>query len=389
MSGVPLTPPDLFDDVDTKADEQSLQMALHVLSVETQALANLGEIYGSDMIAREGFIRAINVICKNKSRGGSLVVCGVGKSGKIGQKAVATLNSFGIRSMFLHPAEALHGDLGMIGQHDTMLIISYSGRTPELLAVLPHIPSTLPIIAITAQTVSSSCQVLLNRPPHLAILLPAPVHISEAESFGVPSPTTSTTTALALTDALALAIVNRLHPNPSAIFHGFHPGGTIGALSTLKTGSQTVSDLAIEVQQIPLIQSPADGEALSVLDAFLAATQSASGWVRASTTTVISPRQIRRVGKQLQDIRRPLQSLEKGVVIEKQDWISIPAQSSVLEARQWILSMRKRERGRSFLRVGTVMGVVDSNKAISSVVEIDDIVGEAETERWEKLYESV
>ena len=112
---LPLTPPDGGEYTDKTANEEAIQTALHVLSTERDALTYLGRLYESDPVAQEGFSNAINLILRTLSRCGKLVVGGVGKSGKIGEKVVATMNSFGIRSTFLHPTEALHGDLGMIG----------------------------------------------------------------------------------------------------------------------------------------------------------------------------------------------------------------------------------------------------------------------------------
>lgn len=112
---LPITPPDSDDYPNLAANEEAIQTALHVLSTERDALSHLGKLYESDMVAQEGFINSVNTILKTIRRCGKLVVCGVGKSGKIGMKVVATMNSFGIRSTFLHPTEALHGDLGMMG----------------------------------------------------------------------------------------------------------------------------------------------------------------------------------------------------------------------------------------------------------------------------------
>ena len=95
--------------------KDALATALHVIRTERDALTRLEDLYESDGIAREGFANSVNAITASISSGGKLVVVGVGKSGKIGQKVVATMNSFGIRSAFLHPTEALHGDLGMVG----------------------------------------------------------------------------------------------------------------------------------------------------------------------------------------------------------------------------------------------------------------------------------
>jgi hypothetical protein len=112
---LPLTPPDAEIVSDSAADEEAIQTALHVLSTERDALTHVGKLYESDSVAQAGFVNAVATIMETVRRRGKLVVCGVGKSGKIGEKVVATMNSFGIRSTFLHPTEALHGDLGMIG----------------------------------------------------------------------------------------------------------------------------------------------------------------------------------------------------------------------------------------------------------------------------------
>jgi len=114
---LPMTPPDPVDPR-TRASEDaaSVVTAIHVISTERAALANLEHIYRTDQLAQENFSRAVTQIVKTIKNGGKLVVCGVGKSGKIGQKLEATMNSLGIYSAFLHPTEALHGDLGMIRQ---------------------------------------------------------------------------------------------------------------------------------------------------------------------------------------------------------------------------------------------------------------------------------
>ena len=112
---LPLTPPDADLQSGPAANEEAIQTALHVLSTERDALTHLRQLYESDPVAQEGFVSAVDTIMKMVRHRGKLVVCGVGKSGKIGEKVVATMNSFGIRSIFLHPTEALHGDLGTIG----------------------------------------------------------------------------------------------------------------------------------------------------------------------------------------------------------------------------------------------------------------------------------
>lgn len=95
-------------------DDAVLTGAVHVISTEGAALANLEFLYQTSQVARDGLVRSVNRITESVKRGGKLVVCGVGKSGKIGRKVESTMNSMGIHSTFLHPTEALHGDLGMV-----------------------------------------------------------------------------------------------------------------------------------------------------------------------------------------------------------------------------------------------------------------------------------
>ena len=102
----------IVEEISTK---DALATALHLIRTERDALTQLEILYESNDIAQEGLANSVNAITTSICSGGKLVVVGVGKSGKIGQKVVATMNSFGIRSAFLHPTEALHGDLGMIG----------------------------------------------------------------------------------------------------------------------------------------------------------------------------------------------------------------------------------------------------------------------------------
>ena len=102
----------------------------------------LTKLYSTDDIARDGFNSAVEAITQRQGeegKNGKVVVIGVGKSGHIAKKLVATFNSLAIQAVFMHPTEALHGDLGQIGRNDTLLLITFSGKTPELLMLLPHL----------------------------------------------------------------------------------------------------------------------------------------------------------------------------------------------------------------------------------------------------------
>lgn len=243
--------------------------------------------------------------------------------------------------------------------------------------MLQHIPTDLPLIAITSYQDSSSCPLFAQRPPSKCILLPAPIPCSEAEVFGVPAPTTSTTTSLALTDALTLAVARRLHPDPCVVFRVHHPGGAIGA-SMAKAGRRLVGDIAFEVHGIPVVAPRNVQEGCTVLDAILTAAKSVSGWVRPTPETVISPRQVQRIGHEV-DVSQPLRLLGDGVLVEQGDWISIEATSTVQEAREWIRRiLRQTERAKTFLKRGTVLGIVDGQRCKTGVVEIEEIIDEEE-----------
>lgn len=261
-----------------------------------------------------------------------------------------------------------------------MLLITFSGRTPELLQLLPHLPSSLPLIAVTSHTHPSTCPLFFSRPSHLSILLPAPIPTPEVKSFGLPAPTSSTTTALALTDALAMALARRLHPDPGVVFHAYHPGGAIGA-SAATPAVQTIGAIAAMVDSVPIVKHR-NGYPVAARDVLLTAARSSSGWVRISPSSIISPRQVQHLGHAT-DLDCSIRLFEKGsLVVEKDNWISIPSGNSVQEAREWISKMREGERGKEFLKAGTVLGVVDGNGLVSGVVEIEDIVGEDEVHKW-------
>ncbi|KAL1644954.1 hypothetical protein SLS58_004025 [Diplodia intermedia] len=211
-----------------------LSRALHVLSTEAAALAHVTRLYTTSAAAQSALLAAVGTVERAHRRGGKVVVCGVGKSGLVGRKTVATLKSLGVGASFMHAAEAVHGDLGDVrAGADAVLFISFSGRTAELLNVLPHLPPRVPVVALTAWPADAAarCPLLAGREGEgEAVLLPAPVHESEEQSFGVSAPTTSTTVAMAVGDMLALTAAERIHEaEKSRVFKRNHPGGAIGA----------------------------------------------------------------------------------------------------------------------------------------------------------------
>ncbi|MCR9212949.1 MAG: KpsF/GutQ family sugar-phosphate isomerase [Proteobacteria bacterium] len=214
-----------IDMSDASADIAS---AKRVLTIEADAIRLL------EQSLDDAFASAVNQIADAKGR---VIVSGMGKNGHIGNKIAATLASTGTPSQFVHPAEASHGDLGMITTEDVVLCLSNSGGTKELSDIIAYTRRfNIPLIAIVGKADST-----LGRRADIVLVLP---EAPEACPMGL-APTTSTTMTLALGDALAVALLERQGFN-SDQFKVFHPGGKLGG-SLLK-----VSDLMHTGETIPL-----------------------------------------------------------------------------------------------------------------------------------------
>ncbi|KAI9886960.1 MAG: hypothetical protein M1823_001252 [Watsoniomyces obsoletus] len=234
---LPITPPatDLDRCLDSSpGSNTALSTAIHVLSTEATALSHLARLYQTDPCAQQAFTRAVEVItsCVSSGRNNKLIASGVGKSGKMAEKLVSTLNSLGVLSTFLHPVEALHGDLGTIRPGDVMLIMTFSGQTSELATLVSHLPFHMPLIMLTGHSNPSLSPISRHHARSDVIILPTPIHESEELSFGVAAPTTSTTVTTALGDALAIAVAENVNAGKGStgrdVLRGNHPGGAIG-----------------------------------------------------------------------------------------------------------------------------------------------------------------
>lgn len=191
--------------------EKLIATARRVIEIEARGLSALGAALNGT------FAAAVEVILAAKGR---VIVSGMGKSGHIGRKIAATLASTGTPAQFVHPAEASHGDLGMVTEGDVALVLSNSGETPELADIIAHTRRfAIPLIGVASRAGST----LLTQ-ADVAILLPK---AEEACGTGI-VPTTSTTMTLALGDALAVALMEHRHFTPEH-FRTFHPGGKLGA----------------------------------------------------------------------------------------------------------------------------------------------------------------
>ncbi|ODV76977.1 SIS domain-containing protein [Suhomyces tanzawaensis NRRL Y-17324] len=210
---------------------KALASVTSTLSSQSLALATLAEQYRSDVYSQLNLIQSLQILYNTSQvNRGKVVVCGIGKSYKIASKLVATMNSLSIFSSALHPADALHGDLGLIDESkDCLVLLTASGNTPELLQLLPHISPEVPVVLLTCNNDSK----LSNHPQVNSLLYAAlPAHLNEDSIHGLPAPTVSATLSLVLADATILALLELIEEDTSKrkkLFSIKHPGGSIGA----------------------------------------------------------------------------------------------------------------------------------------------------------------
>lgn len=220
----------------TSSTTDFLATARRVIAREAEALGALGAGLG------ENFADAVRLILGTEGR---VIVSGMGKSGHIARKIAATLASTGTPAHFVHPAEASHGDLGMVTKGDVALVISNSGETPELSDIIAHTRRFgIPMIGITARADST-----LGRQADVVLVLPP---VPEACETGI-VPTTSTTMTLALGDALAIALMEHRQFTPEH-FRMFHPGGKLGA-KLLKVRDLMHTDMPLIAETAPMSEA--------------------------------------------------------------------------------------------------------------------------------------
>jgi len=226
-----------------KLDDMAAE-ASRVLRAEAQALLDAADrLDVHDSTSRDGYNTALYYMRQSLNCGGKVVVIGVGKSGKIGEKMVATLQSTGSCAVFLHPIEALHGDLGVIQSNDCILALSYSGNTDELLQIIPSLRHrNVPIIGLGGNAKSKlakECNAWIDG------------YVKSEVSSELPAPTSSTTVALAMGDALALSLA-QLEKFQKDDFALNHPGGSLGRRLLLK-----VKDVMVRTNQVATVEATA------------------------------------------------------------------------------------------------------------------------------------
>jgi len=229
-----------------------IDIAKEVFNIEIEGLQHVKQNLNG------GFSALVEECVKTLDNGGKLVLAGIGKSGHIGAKLAATLASTGSTALFMHPVEAMHGDLGVLTSKDLLITLSYSGETEELLTTLPAAKRlNVKIAAITATKDSS-----LAKYSDIVVEMPVP---REACPFNL-APTTTTTALLTLGDALAMVLL-KVRGFSKNDYGRLHPGGAIGKAVTM-----TVSDIMRTGDRLVLVKSET-----SVKETLFAMTQARSG----------------------------------------------------------------------------------------------------------------
>ena len=218
--------------------------------------------------------------------------------------------------------------------------------------MLPHFGAGLKTIILTSHTQPANCEIIRQRPG--TILLPAPLHISETDAFGVNAPTISTTMALALGDALAIAVAREMHSNIASVFHKNHPGGAIGAAIQ---APKRLAEYAVSLIDMPEVGS--EGTASQVV---LKAFQSQAGWVRCGGDVVVSPRRIKNLGE---GDMKELASSVTGLMVPRKEWIPVSAEMELEAAKDWVHRMGFAE--------DAILVTMDEDEACG-VVEMGEIM---------------
>jgi arabinose-5-phosphate isomerase len=320
--------------------DQSIRQAKEVLQLEAESILQLIDRVGED------FSRAVELIYRCTGR---VIVAGIGKSGLIGRKIVATLTSTGTQSLFLHPVEGLHGDLGIVTKDDVLVAISHSGETYELNMIVDSIRTIgVPRIALTgnlSSTLARSCDIVID------------VGVArEACPFGL-APTSSSTAALAMGDALAVALIHRRNFQEKDFFK-FHPGGSLGSRLRAK-----IRDVMICGSQIPRIDIGA-----TVLDAIRVMDETNKGFVLVTDITekllgILTDGDVRRLVRTGLDFRN-----------QRIDTLMTRSPKSIRDNISVALTVETMQR----MEITTLV-VTDDENRIKGYVHLHDILGRGGT----------
>jgi arabinose-5-phosphate isomerase len=208
----------------------------NVLKMEADSISRV-----IDLITEENATKLEQLYARLRDRNAQLVFCGVGKSGLIGEKLSSTFASLGLRSIFLHPTEALHGDLGRVTKDDGMVFLSKSGTTSEILKLMPYLPmgqnNLVALVGDTTKDIAQKCDIVFD------------CSVEKEACINNLAPTTSSTVALAMGDAMAVAYEQFIDLTKES-YATFHPGGMLGKSLLMK-----VKDLMWEAKDCATLSS--------------------------------------------------------------------------------------------------------------------------------------
>jgi arabinose-5-phosphate isomerase len=317
----------------------TLRQAKEVLQIEAEGILKL-----IDKLDNE-FIRAVALIYETKGR---VIVTGIGKSGIVGRKISATLSSTGTAALFLHPVEAMHGDLGMVGKHDIVIAISNSGETKELTALIPQIKHLgARIVALTGNLKST-----------LAAQSDVAIDVGverEACPLGL-APTASTTAVLAMGDALAVTLLHKRNFNERD-FYRYHPSGSLG--DRLKV---LVGEVMLKGKEIPVVPIGTHlSEAIKELN-------------KKNIGAVLITREKQKLAGIITDgdLRRAILQYDRldSMKVEEIMTAGPKAISADMLAADALSIMQKHEI--------TVLPIVDTRKNIKGILHLHDLLGKGE-----------
>lgn len=317
----------------------TLRQAKEVLQIEAEGILKL-----IDKLDNE-FIRAVELIYETKGR---VIVTGIGKSGIVGRKIAATLSSTGTAALFLHPVEAMHGDLGMVGKHDIVIAISNSGETKELAALIPQIKHLgARIVALTGNLKST-----------LAAQSDVAIDVGverEACPLGL-APTASTTAVLAMGDALAVTLLHKRNFNERD-FYRYHPSGSLG--DRLKV---LVGEVMLKGKEIPVVPIGTHlSEAIKELN-------------KKNIGAVLITREKQKLAGIITDgdLRRAILQYDRldSMKVEEIMTAGPKAISADMLAADALSIMQKHEI--------TVLPIVDTRKNIKGILHLHDLLGKGE-----------
>ena len=315
--------------------DRIIQAGKEVIRIEAEAVANL--INSID----NNFAKAVDVIYNSKGR---VVFSGMGKSGLIARKIVATLNSTGTAAIFLHPTDALHGDLGMVRKEDIVILISKSGESPEIVNLLPLFKRLkVVLIAMTANpksSLSKKCDILLN------------IAVKEEACPHDLAPTASTTVTLVLGDALSVALLQK---NGFTVedFAFLHPGGSLGKRLSLK-----ISEIMIKGDNIPIVE-----EETNIKDAILEITSK-----RLGATCVVDQKRILKGIITDGDLRR---LLEKSLSIDGLKAKDIMTSNPKVLEQDYLASFALQQMENHKI---TTLVITDSKKKPIGMIHLHDLI---------------